>query len=1232
MQANPSDLDRANPFTFFKEIHNTFSPHYFFPLQMADVRLYRRPASALGGHSLRGNVSSSAEHAVGHAALAPAVAVASGGWSGAYPPPAVTELPIAPQGPAVRGTAPAATFRVSGVVPQRHYRCGSRESSKLIAQGGTASADVAAAASVIAAVDEVPQLFDATDWPLSANVVASRLDVRRILDTNLLRNDIISQQRRNPNGSGGEGAPTGTSPPRRGCAAAASSFKSVKSATSSFATVHPALLDVPCSSQDQPDAAVTTSFKSSSFGNSSRFGNSSPVATRTRQPTDDDKVDPDDRCHAQGVSTPYRITNAATATAVARVFISDPVVMVDRATSYMWRECPDPDIIPREAAVYNHVLHTVRRMTAADAFSAPADHTEANDTQGPAADVVVSPAHAVPAALSGVGTTTSGLLRVLGCETRFLPLPSSSSHTSALAVATLPPEASGNNSSVKAFRTVHYVVTEPYRGTLMHLLHLSRQAAEKGHGPPPLRAPTVVVSLRDVLQQLFTLHRCGVCHNALHPEGIILSVCDSIDLGGNDASPLATAQHVRSRRDTTTSLTSEVNSLVSGGGGVSSSDSSRVGGAPASAHNSARGSVNDSRAASSAGSLNSQHARTEHRHQRAADGSMASTQPKFDFCALVHPEALLQPQASRAVNDASVGKLATLAFATIYDRRKLRPIGPFTLSAQRLDPIACGLHVLPNRPRVVDEFCVPPEWLGRGQYGINGRGGGDRRASFDTGIHGDEDLLGTSFAGSPTLQGRHRRRSSVGLRGLQASPGGIGATSPSGTGGAGGGSLPPPPGVVPRTVVIPSPVSDAFLFGKVVKFCFRGIVSAASILDDYVAEVKRQRASEMAKLNSRAPPTAAEVQEKLEEAMRRWRQVRDKAEATLAETKSYMSALDLIGATELVHVVRQSTIANPDRRLSTRETLCHPFFWTVATSSEFICCLAEFLSPPRAAGSVTSLATATSYNKSRTIAAVGTAVNQGTASPASGSSGVVTPAEKGLNTLQLSGSSATAANTTSSANMAKCPAATYNVTKDLLQWSSMPFVPPDGALLRAALSTTSTSTTVAASNAVEGSASSVTAVGGSLGPSMPVDWLQLVRDWYEALCRENVAGIRYDYEGTVRDLMSFYSNVYGHLKQHASPVQISMGDASRFCHEFVHQRFSGVQLTWLQRLAKSPSDAEKFVQFLQGKGRLVVPSMDALTSVIQRMVAEHRWHNMDARADGRSSPNAGRRLLGRSGF
>ena len=92
-------------------------------------------------------------------------------------------------------------------------------------------------------------------------------------------------------------------------------------------------------------------------------------------------------------------------------------------------------------------------------------------------------------------------------------------------------------------------------------------------------------------------------------------------------------------------------------------------------------------------------------------------------------------------------------------------------------------------------------------------------------------------------------------------------------------------------------------------------------------------------------------------------------------------------------------------------------------------------------------------------------------------------------------------------------------------------------------------------------------------------WLKRVGDWFDAVCHDNNAGVRYEYENRRRDQVEFFVNVYQHVERHATST-ICDGSAERFARLFLHERFPGLLLVLLQRLASVPSDLEEFDKFL----------------------------------------------------
>jgi hypothetical protein len=97
--------------------------------------------------------------------------------------------------------------------------------------------------------------------------------------------------------------------------------------------------------------------------------------------------------------------------------------------------------------------------------------------------------------------------------------------------------------------------------------------------------------------------------------------------------------------------------------------------------------------------------------------------------------------------------------------------------------------------------------------------------------------------------------------------------------------------------------------------------------------------------------------------------------------------------------------------------------------------------------------------------------------------------------------------------------------------------------------------------------------------NQPVLWLNSVNDWFEAICRDNHEGIRYDYESSVEDQLTFFTNVYEHLKKHKTPT-ICGGDESAFALRFVHERFPGLLLSISIRVLQSKGDQERFLMLL----------------------------------------------------
>src|SRR5262249_45304474 len=114
------------------------------------------------------------------------------------------------------------------------------------------------------------------------------------------------------------------------------------------------------------------------------------------------------------------------------------------------------------------------------------------------------------------------------------------------------------------FRTMFFVIMEPYRCTLAQAVELSAKHARATRQPPKFPAPDLLRFLRDALVQLGELHRVGVTHNMLHPELLVIAATSEDDFD--------TFQ----RFERSSRLSSSKRSKTSGGKETGASDSASV--------------------------------------------------------------------------------------------------------------------------------------------------------------------------------------------------------------------------------------------------------------------------------------------------------------------------------------------------------------------------------------------------------------------------------------------------------------------------------------------------------------------------------------------------------------------------------------------------------------------------------------------------------------------------------
>ena len=668
--------------------------------------------------------------------------------------------------------------------------------------------------------------------------------------------------------------------------------------------------------------------------------------------------------------------------------------------------------------------------------------------------------------LSDRGVPSPGIVKVLGNDRRHI------------AIGTAAPT---------SFRSIQFVIAEPYRCTLTQGLAESEAASRRTGENPPLPAPAVARFLRDVLQQLAHLHESGMTHNMVHASLMCIAPQPTDDFDRSTRFARKASQLAASRRSRTgTSCAgSDVGSCYSYGGPQSSRPSSAV--------------------ASSAGGDSDPHAQE------------VVAPPTFKS-----PVATDKVEAAPMFGDLAlcVGKLMDLSAATIFNVEALKALEPYTLSAQRQDPDASSLRQLPELPDDVTRFASPPEWFVTLKVPRNTRwSGGPARVLRSAAAECPPSRRPDHFEGLAT-----RRERSHELTGDFDDDESELVTQRLDT-------------------ILPLPPSDVYLFGRSVREVFRPLLDAAE-LDARTEVAEAAKAREMsagANVSLSADPA----------------KLRREAEVQRQLGCAAMSHTEHIGIAECVHFVEQATLDLPQRRLTVKQSLAHPFFWTPSMAATFVSLLADFLSAPRAESAADTLALASAARGAKSSAA------------------------------------AAKARQVAAQSLSKSPAEASGCSRDLLRWASV-------------LNTFSAPRSSRGAPPSPGGSVTTGETMGILSSNDPsVSWLPHVRDWYEALCHDNVAGVRYDYENTIRDQLTFFANVHAHLRNHGTAT-ICDGDEGQFTTTFLHDRFPGSLLLWLRRLAHVPGDGEKFLSWVQRRGRVDVPHSDEVVACVQRFVAEQR--------------------------
>jgi hypothetical protein len=669
------------------------------------------------------------------------------------------------------------------------------------------------------------------------------------------------------------------------------------------------------------------------------------------------------------------------------------------------------------------------------------------------------------------------------------------------------------------YRQLHFVVLEPYHCTLAQALLVSERHVRDGGCAvdAPLPAPAVLRFLRDALLQLKDLHAQGVTHNMVHPELITISPAEagSFDMQRRFARRAneAPANHARRRAaaatgrrssmsdaDTLSVASSRMTGVSGGGGGLGS-----------------KSEVSAQEVLSEASS-----------HAPSASTIAAAS---------LSGKRLTDVEAMFSDLPVCAGKLLDLSGATVYDASLLKPLGPFTLDAQRREPDCSPYRVLPDVPQASLDFKTPPEWehlvAGDDAPPIDASPAHYRAKSIAAG--GLSAVAGSAVKAAQ----RQRHRKSVSTRVVDTDE------------------------VCEHHVerlpkILPLPPGDVFLFGSVIASVFQHVLAS-------VAVKGRHGGGGGGGGDDDGDPSFGT---RLAGAFGG-----DCRKMHLAEAALSMARVDAVGHQECHHFVSQATLANPAKRLTVQQCLEHPFLWLPHVTAAFISLLSEFLALPKAKSAASTLSSAVSKRGGR---------SRGTVAVANG----------------------------------RPPADVAQCSRELLRWSSvvMTSTSVDTAAMAGSRSRGGGARAAGARPAVDLASTIVSPAAAAAAKNLPImtlggadaalSWMPHVADWYTELSRTNTAGIRYDYENTVRDQMQFFANGHAHLLQHATEA-IAGGDEGEFTTLFVNQRFPGIVMLWMRRLVRTPSDGEKFVAFVEGKRRGV--AAEAVVNAMNRFVLERRW-------------------------